>query len=109
MSVIDFTPHELSYLISVSDGYEDENGDWHEGSDEWSAPMKCHAVPAGQANVITYDDGSTATYSFTVGRLAPDCREFKVGERVRLNADGMVREFQVKGFHRWQLQSKIWV
>lgn len=108
MSVIDLIPHTLSYL-HVSAGYEDENGDWHDGSEEWSEPIKCHAVPAGAANEITFADGTTARYSYTVGRLEPDCREFAIGEKVRLDVCGLVREFQVKGFHRYQLQSKLWV
>lgn len=108
MSVISLIPHTLRYL-TVIDGYEDENGDWHEGTEEWSEPIPCHAVAAGQANIIAYADGTTATYSYTVGRLAPDSREYKVGEKVRLDILGIEREFQVKGFHRYQLQSKIWV
>ncbi|ROT19577.1 hypothetical protein EEL53_10050 [Muribaculaceae bacterium Isolate-114 (HZI)] len=108
MSVINLIPHSLSYLIAT-DGYEDDNGDWHEGRSGWSEPMKCHAVPAGRANEITFADGSTSYYSYTVGRLSPDCREFHIGEDVLLNVDGIERRFQVKGFHRYQLQSKIWV
>lgn len=108
MSVIDLIPNSLSFLV-ITDGYEDDNGDWHEGSEEWSEPMKCHAVPAGRANEITFADGQTAIYTYTVGRLSPDCREFIIGEEVKLNVDGIERIFTVKGFHRYQLQSKIWV
>lgn len=108
MSVLDLKPHLLSYFVAEP-GYEDDNGDWHEGKAGWSEPMECHAVPAGRANEITFADGQTATYTYTVGRLSPDCREFKVGEDVRLDVNGIVREFQVKGFHRYQLQSKLWV
>lgn len=108
MAVLDLKPHLLSYFVTEP-GYEDDNGDWHEGKSGWSEPMECHAVPAGRANEITFADGQTATYTYTVGRLSPDCREFKVGEDVRLDVEGIVREFQVKGFHRYQLQSKIWV
>lgn len=108
MSVVNLIPHTIRYCI-VIDGYEDENGDWHEGIEEWSDPLVCHAVPSGSANIITFADGTTATYSYTVGRLDPDCREFTIGEKVRLNIQGVERDFQVKGFHRFQLQSKIWV
>ena len=108
MPVIGLTPHTLSYLV-ITEGYEDDNGDWHEGGSEWSEPIECHAVPAGRANEITFADGQTATYTYAVGRLSPDCREFKVGEQVRLDVCGIVREFSVKGFHRYQLQSKLWV
>lgn len=106
MSVIGLKPHLLSYRV-ISDGYEDDNDDWHEGSESWSKPMECHAVPAGRANEITFADGTTSTYTYTVGRLDPDCREFQIGEDVRLDVNGIVREFSVKGFHRYQLQSKL--
>lgn len=108
MSIIDLIPHKLSYL-KVSDSYKDENGDWHEGTKEWSEPIKCHAVPSGAANEIAFPDGTVSTYSYTVGRLDPDCREFSIGEKVRLSVCGVEREFQVKGFHRYQLQSKLWL
>lgn len=109
MPVINPIPHLLSYLIT-SEGYEDDNGDWHEGeSSQWSDPIACHAVPAGSANEIVYEDGSVSTYTYTIGRLKADCREFKIGEEVKLYVDGVERRFTVKGFHRWQHQSKIWV
>lgn len=108
MSVIELKPHLLSYRVTT-EGYEDDNGDWHEGSETWSDPIQCHAVPAGRANEITFADGTTSTYTYTIGRLPSDFREFKIGEDVRLDVEGLVREFQVKGFHRYQLQSKLWV
>lgn len=108
MAVIEFKPHLLSYLV-VETGYEDDNGDYHEGSTSWSDPIECHAVPAGAANEITFADGTTDHYSYVVGRLDADCREFKIGEDVKLIINGMERKFQVKGFHRYQLQSKLWL
>lgn len=108
MAVIEFKPHLLSYLV-VEPGYDDDNGDHHEGSSSWSDPIECHAVPAGAANGITFADGTTSHYSYVVGRLDARCREFKIGEDVKLIIDGMERKFQVKGFHRYQLQSKLWL
>lgn len=108
MSVINLIPHTLSYRVTA-DGYEDDNGDWHEGESGWSDPIECHAVPAGKADLITYADGTTAHYSYEVGRLPSNCREFQIGEDVKLNVLGIERVFQVKGFHRYQLQSKVWV
>ena len=108
MPVVNPIPHSLSYLISVP-GFEDDNGDWHNGSEEWSEEIPCHAVPAGQANLITYEDGKTATYSYTVGRLDKKCREFLIGEKVKLKVADKERIFTVKGFHRYQLQSKLWL
>lgn len=108
MSVIELKPHSLSYL-ETTPGFEDDNGDLHKGISQWSRPLKCHAVPAGAANIIAYADGSTGHYSYVIGRLDRECREFKIGEDVKIIIDGIERRFQVKGFHRFQLQSKIWV
>lgn len=108
MAVIELKPHLLSYL-ETTPGFEDDNGDYHEGSTSWSKPIECHAVPAGAANEITFADGKTSHYSYVVGRLEPHCHQFKIGEKVRLTIYDTEREFKVKGFHRYQLQSKIWV
>ena len=108
MSVINLTPHTLRYC-NITNGYEDGNGDWHEGTEDWSDPVKCHALPSGSANEITFPDGTTSKYSYTIERLPRDCRDFAVGEKVRLEILGKEMEFQVKGFHRYQLQSKLWV
>lgn len=109
MSVINLIPHTLRYCITTV-GYEDEKGDWHEGTEEWSDSIKCHAVhSSGPANVITYPDGSTSAYSYMIERLERNCREFVIGEKIRLNIFGCEREYQVKGFHRGQTQSRLWV
>lgn len=108
MSVINLTPHTLRYCTVIG-GYEDNNGDWHEGKEEWSEPMKCHAIPSGSANEISFPDGTSFKYSYTVERLPPDCREFEFGEKVRIGIFGREIDFEVKGFHRYQLQSKLWV
>ena len=109
MSVLNLMPHTLRYCI-VGEAYQDEDGHWHPGTEGWSEPIKCHAVPSsGPANVITYPDGKTSTYSYLVERLRPDCREFMIGEKIKLNIFGTEREYQVKGFHRGQTQSRIWV
>ena len=51
MAVLDFAAHTLDYL-HVTDGYEDDNGDYVQGSEEWVENYcKCDIVPAGKANV----------------------------------------------------------
>ena len=53
MAVLDFAAHTIDYL-HVTDGYEDDNGDYVQGSEEWVENYcKCDIVPAGKANVIT--------------------------------------------------------
>lgn len=108
MAVIGLVPHFLSYLITYN-GHEDENGEWHEGYEEWSDPIPCHAVENGSASKTGYYDGSVSKCSFTIGRLPSDCRDFQIGERVKLNILGQEKEFTVKDFQRYQHQSKLWV
>ena len=107
MAVLEMKKHRLSYL-AVGEGYEDENGDYHEGSSEWRGYIPCNAVPAGRAAERTFEDGEVRAYSYSVN-LDVDF-DFHVGDRVRIEfLNGVVREFGVKGFHRYQLQCKLWV
>lgn len=108
MAVIDFKPCSLSYLVA-NPGYEDDNGDYHEGTFVWEGDIECGIVPAGEANELKFEDGSVKVYSYTV-TLPYDCKQFSVDDRVRIRMlDGQYREFSVKGFHRYQLQCKLWI
>lgn len=107
MAVLALKPHSLRVLLLKS-GEEMENGDYIEGDKRWSCPIKCDAVPAGKANEKVFEDGVTRKYTFTC-YLAHDCREFAIGERVRLSRNGLVQELEVKGFIRYQKQAKLWL
>ena len=107
MAVLVMKKHRLSYLVTT-DGYEDENGDYHEGSTEWRGYIPCNAVPAGKAAERMFEDGKVRAYSYTVN-LNIDF-DLKIGDRVKIEfLNGEVRQFGVKGFHRYQLQCKVWV
>lgn len=107
MAVLVMKKHRLSYLVT-NDGYEDENGDYHEGSTEWRGYIPCNAVPAGKGAERTFEDGKVRAYSYTVN-LNIDI-DLKIGDRVKIEfPNGEVRQFGVKGFHRYQLQCKVWV
>ena len=110
MAVLDFVAHTLDYM-HVTEGYEDENGDWHKGTKEWVENYcKCDIVPAGKANIITIPDGTTQNYSYAIYNLPRTCRKFEYGDTIRIKLYGQEeREFKVLGFHRYQLQCKIWV
>jgi hypothetical protein len=109
MAVLSRNPHSLQYLVSTP-GYEDENGDYHPGEEHWEGNIPCDAVPStGKAVERVFEDGVLRSYSYTV-YLPSDCRMFTVGDRVKISLlGGIEREFEVKGFHRYQLQCKIWV
>lgn len=111
MAVLEFAAHSLSYEV-VTEGYENpENGDYIEGTSYWvNNAYKCDIVPAGKANTIAIPDGSIQTYSYTVYNLPQTCKEFKYGDKIRIHFFGQgYKEFTVKGFHRYQLQCKIWI
>lgn len=103
-----FRPHKIA-AVSATEGYEDSNGDWHPGESRPGDWMACHAVPAGAASEITLPDGTAFRYSYTV-ILDPGCEEFPIGTEVMLDLGwGVQSRYEVKGFHRYQLQSKVWV
>jgi hypothetical protein len=110
MAVISLKPHILEYEVKIKEGYEDSVGDFNEGKTEWVGRIKCDAVPStGKASEIQFEDGSVHSYSYTI-YLNSDVREFAIGERVRLTLYGGAQKvFSVKGFQRYQLQSKLWV
>lgn len=108
MAVLKLSSHTL-YVSINSNGYEDENGDWHEGKSVSTELCKCDVVPAGKANERVFEDGVKDTYSYII-YLPKDCQRIEKGAKVSVKfADGVVREFLVKGFHRYQLQCKMWV
>lgn len=108
MAVINFKPHYLKPLIA-SPGYEDEEGDYHPGESHWGESIPCDAVPAGEANEKVFEDGVVRSYTYTV-TLPASCQTFVIGDRVRIGLlGGIERDFEVKGFHRWQKQCMIWV
>ncbi len=112
MPILKIKPHLLE-VLTLGEEYEDENGDFHEGAKEWVELCKCDAVPAGEAREITLPDGMAVAYTYTI-YLPKNTREFHVGEKVRISFFGNgtlqeKKEFEVKGFHAYQHQCKMWV
>lgn len=107
MGVLKMKPHRLAYW-QITDGYVDENGDNHEGQKTLVDCCECDMVPAGAANEITFEDGVADTYSYTI-YLPADCPKFHRGDKIVVTHFDSQTEFTVKGFHRYQLQCKIWV
>lgn len=103
-----FRPHRLQYQVS-SEGYEDDNGDYHFGTSSFEGNIPCRYEPNGKANMIAFEDGKVYVYQYVI-YLDQDCREFKIGDTIRLLSNGsVIAEKQVQGFHRGQLNAKLWV
>lgn len=107
MGVLNFKKYKVTPIIAI-DGYEDENGDFIQGTNTYGEPEICDAVPNGKANEISFDDGVARKYSFEC-KLSPKCREFNLGERVILQREGKEYELVVVGFVRYQQSSKLWL
>lgn len=108
MAVLRFRADKISKAI-FSPGYNDENGDWHEGQLLWSDWFPCDAEPAGNAASRPFADGVIKAYQYTV-HLNPDAPSFAIGDRVRIQRhSGDIQEFTVLGFIPYQLKSKLWV
>lgn len=114
MAVLDLSAHILEYQTTPEGGYfDEETGDYVQASGEssWVECSKCDMVPSGKADTITLPDGQVEPYSYTI-YLPKDCRKFGYGDKVRVKLFSNpeeVQEFTVKGFHRYQLQCKMWV
>lgn len=110
MAVLKLKPHILEYEVKTKEGYEDSRGDFHEGKTEWVGKIPCDAVPAsGKANEIKFDDGSVKSYSYTI-YMDSNVREFVLGEKIRITLYGGIQKIlSVKGFQRYQFQTKLWV
>ncbi len=108
MSLLNFNASKL-YRQIKEDGYTDEEGNYHPGKSEWQFCCECDIVPAGEANKIVIPDGSMDYYSYTVYNIPVGVEKFEYGDFVKLIIlDGEEVIIKVKGFHRYQLQCKLW-
>lgn len=106
--ILDDRPHRLQYLVTTP-GYDDENGDHHEGESHYEGSIPCRHVPSGKSEEKEFEDGVVRKYSAIV-RLDADCRDFPIGDKVKLSLlGGIERVYETKGFHRYQLYCKLWV
>lgn len=108
--MVSFRPHTLR-IITRGNGNYDSNGDWVESGETLSEPVICRYEPNGRANTITLQDGSVYRYSYMVYlNVDPEFR-IRYGDIIELTSqDGItIGRFEVKGFHRGQLDMKIWV
>lgn len=108
MSLLDFHESKL-YRQNKTDGYVDENGDYHPSESSWEFVCKCDAVPAGEAAKVITQDGQIETYSYVIYNIPGRTKKFEYGDTIKLVHIGdETAILKVKGFHRYQYQCKIW-
>lgn len=109
MGIVSFRPHSLQ-LLEFSSGHYDANGDWQEGIETASEDIECRYEPNGKANVVPIGEGKNAEYSYMV-YLNTDCPDIPFGTRVELfdACHKSIGIYSSLGFHRGQLDAKLWV
>lgn len=105
-----FRPHTLSLLDVVNGAYDDATGDYIQGKEEWSERVPCRYEPNGKARTVPVGEGRDYVYEYVV-YLNTDCPEIRFGQKLKLyTAEGEeLGEFSCRGFHRGQLDAKMWV
>lgn len=116
MAVIKLRQFKFSYL-RVTEGHNDENGDWVNGEEEWVDDVECDvttAAQSGRAGTMTtrqYPDGEAEwnTYSISLDKDYP--HTFERGEKIRITHPNneKVEYLTVQGSKRLELQLKVWV
>ena len=103
-------PPCLLRIKSHAEGSIDSEGNPVSGEGTWSESIPCDAVPAGKANERVFEDGVKRSYSHTI-YLKPDCPDMYFGQTLELhyNTSPEPTYHKVLGFHRYQLQAKVWV
>ena len=107
--MVDFRPHNLTLKVSLP-GVYDSTGKYHKGAEKTIEGIPCRYEPNGRARSIAIEDGSLYMYSYMV-YLDTDCPEISFGDEVELfDQNGSSKgKFTAHGFHRGQLNSKLWV
>lgn len=107
--MVDFRPHTLDLSVALPGSY-DSTGSYIDGGRRETRGIACRFEPNGMAKSIALEDGSLYTYSYMV-YLDTDCPEISFGDEVELfDQYGASRgRFTAHGFHRGQLNSKLWL
>ena len=109
MSLVSFRPHTLR-ILRFTEGYYDNNGDYHAGVEVSSDAIACRYEPNGMAKVVPVGEGRNTVYNYMV-YLDTSCPEIPFGTRLELynQEDASLGVFSSLGFHRGQLNAKLWV
>lgn len=109
--MVQLRPHILKYSV-VTAGYDDEDGNDVGGGSSLSESIPCRYEPNGRAMSIALPDGNGEFYTYSyIVYLDLMCRDFSYGEIIHLyNQSGSkIAEMPCKGFHRGQLNAKLWL
>lgn len=110
MALVSFRPHSLR-LYRKGQGSYNTIGDWVENAEVIRDNVPCRYEPNGAARTITLQDGKEYAYSYMVYLNVDPNLIIKYGDIIELFSQERrsMGRFEVKGFHRGQLDMKVWV
>lgn len=109
--LVSFRPHRM-HVVSRGGGSYDANGDWTESAEKiGKACIPCRYEPNGRAQTIRLQDGTEYKYTYTVYLDVCPKNAVEYGDIIELFSQDRksIGRYEVKGFHRGQLDMKIWV
>lgn len=94
----------------MTEGHKADNGDWIPGKEIIGDPIPCRYELSNKANTITLPDGQAFSYSLVVYLDLSDI-DYPFGTTVRIfdKLGKQVFVKQIQGFHRGQLNMRIWL
>lgn len=109
MALVRFRLHTIR-LVTAGTGSYAENGDYIPAADTLSDPIPCRYEPNGRARTIPFGDDKGYVYDYTI-YLNTDCPDIAYDQPLKLyDKDGVcIGDYRCKGFHRGQLDAKLWV
>lgn len=110
MALVSFRPHYFN-LLKKGEGAYNSNGDWEETEEAALRKVSCRYEPNGAAHTIALPDGTAYKYSYMVYLDVNPSLTIKYGDIIELFSQERrsIGRYEVKGFHRGQLDMKIWV
>ena len=102
-------PYKLELLANAEAIYDETNGEFSAGLDQWSFHCNCRDEVGGGGKITT-PDGEAYNYGSTV-YLPKGTDGIKPGDKIRvLTTDGILRfEGTVARFSKDQFHSRLWV
>lgn len=103
-------PYTLNVFEKSESTYNEEDGSWTSGSEEWVSVSKCRDEGNGGGNRIVTTDGEIYVFGAVV-YLPKSSPNVALGARVRVtDKDGNVRlEGDNKLFKKEQLHARLWL
>lgn len=111
MPVLKLKPYTFQLEVQAQVTIDEATGDPIVAEDGYvSGGFACDIVPSGSASKVVVIDGQSITYAYTV-YAGPKAPLAHVGQGITIfdQSGGVVFKGNVKGCHKYQKQTKIWV